>query len=38
MGQAAGIAAAMSINAGKTIRQIDVSELQRKLRKLGAPL
>lgn len=38
MGQAAGIAAAMSINAGKTIRQVDVSELQRKLRKLGAPL
>jgi hypothetical protein len=38
MGQAAGIAAAMSINTGKTVREIDVSELQDKLIKLGAPL
>lgn len=38
MGQAAGIAAAMCINTGKTVREIDVSELQDKLKKLGAPL
>lgn len=38
MGQAAGIAAAMAVNDGVTVREIDVDMLQSKLRDLGAIL
>jgi glycine/D-amino acid oxidase-like deaminating enzyme len=36
MGEAAGIAAAMALSAGQTVRLIDVAELQRRLRAVGA--
>jgi len=36
MGEAAGIAAAMALNAGTTVRRIDVAALQRRLREVGA--
>ena len=36
MGEAAGIAAAMALSAGTTVRNIDVPELQRRLRAQGA--
>ncbi len=36
MGEAAGIAAAMALSANKTVRDIDVAELQRRLRAQGA--
>jgi hypothetical protein len=36
MGEAAGIAAAMALSSGQTVRRIDVSELQRRLRAVGA--
>jgi hypothetical protein len=37
-GQAAGVAAAMSVQAGANTRGIDISELQARLRRLGAYL
>jgi hypothetical protein len=37
-GQAAGLAAALSVKSGKTIRNIDVKELQNMIRKEGMPL
>jgi len=36
MGEAAGIAAAMALSPGRTVRGIDVPELQRRLRAVGA--
>jgi len=36
MGEAAGVAAAMALSSGSTVRGIDVAELQRRLRNLGA--
>jgi glycine/D-amino acid oxidase-like deaminating enzyme len=36
MGEAAGIAAAMALSAGSTVRQVDVPGLQRRLRAQGA--
>jgi FAD dependent oxidoreductase len=36
MGEAAGIAAAMALSAGTTVRNIDVAELQHRLRAKGA--
>lgn len=36
MGEAAGIAAAMAVSDGTTVRNIDVAELQRRLRAQGA--
>ncbi|HVQ05456.1 MAG TPA: FAD-dependent oxidoreductase [Burkholderiaceae bacterium] len=36
MGEAAGVAAAMALNAGVTVRQVDVKRLQAKLREQGA--
>lgn len=36
MGEAAGIAAAMALSAGTTVRQVDVAALQRRLRAVGA--
>lgn len=36
MGEAAGIAAAMALGAGTTVRQVDVAGLQRRLRAAGA--
>jgi FAD-dependent oxidoreductase family protein len=36
MGEAAGVAAAMALSAGTTVRNIDVTELQRRLRTQGA--
>jgi hypothetical protein len=36
MGEAAGIAAAMALSAGITVRAIDVADLQRRLRAQGA--
>jgi hypothetical protein len=36
MGEAAGIAAAMALDAGVTVREIDVKKLQAKLRAQGA--
>ncbi len=36
MGEAAGIAATMALSAGTTVRNIDVAELQRRLRAQGA--
>jgi glycine/D-amino acid oxidase-like deaminating enzyme len=36
MGEAAGIAAALALSAGTTVRNIDVTELQRRLRVQGA--
>ena len=38
MGQAAGIAATMALNCANRVRDINISELQSKLRHLGAPL
>ena len=38
MGQAAGIAAAMAVKNGITVREIDVTALQAELRRLGAIL
>ena len=35
MGEAAGIAATMALNAGTTVRRIDVAELQRRIRAAG---
>jgi hypothetical protein len=36
MGEAAGVAAAMALSAGTTVREVDVPALQRRLRALGA--
>jgi glycine/D-amino acid oxidase-like deaminating enzyme len=36
MGEAAGVAAAMALNAGVTVRHVDVAALQAKLRAQGA--
>lgn len=36
MGEAAGIAAAMALGAGTTVREVDVAGLQRRLRAAGA--
>jgi hypothetical protein len=36
MGEAAGIAAAMALDAGVTVRQVDVRALQARLRAQGA--
>jgi hypothetical protein len=36
MGEAAGVAAAMALDAGVTVRQVDVKRLQAKLREQGA--
>jgi hypothetical protein len=36
MGEAAGIAAAMALSSGQTVRRINVPELQRRLRAVGA--
>jgi len=36
MGEAAGIAAAMALDAGVPVRAVDVAMLQRKLRAQGA--
>jgi hypothetical protein len=36
MGEAAGVAAAMALSAGTTVRDVDVTELQRRLRAVGA--
>ena len=36
MGEAAGIAAAMALSSGQTVRYINVPELQRRLRVAGA--
>ena len=36
MGEAAGVAAALALDAGVTVRQVDVAALQRKLRAQGA--
>ncbi len=36
MGEAAGIAAAMALSAGTTVRNIDVASLQKRLRAAGA--
>ena len=36
MGEAVGIAAAMALDTGGLVRDIDVTELQQKLRKQGA--
>ncbi len=38
MGQAAGIAAVQALNRNSRVRDINVAELQRKLKDLGAPL
>jgi hypothetical protein len=38
MGQAAGLAAAMAVESGETLRAIDVPTLQDRLRALGAVL
>ena len=37
-GQAAGIAAAVAIEKGTTVRRVPVAEVQRRLRALGMPL
>lgn len=37
-GQAAGIAAAVAIETGTTVRRVSVEEVQRRLRALGMPL
>ena len=37
-GQAAGIAAAVAIETGTTVRRVAVAEVQRRLRTLGMPL
>ena len=36
MGEAAGVAAAMALDAGVTVREVDVKRLQAKLRAQGA--
>lgn len=36
MGEAAGVAAAMALSAGTTVRDVDVAALQRRLRAQGA--
>jgi hypothetical protein len=36
MGEAAGVAAAMALDAGVTVRQLDVKRLQARLRAQGA--
>jgi hypothetical protein len=36
MGEAAGVAAALALNAGVTVRDVDVSALQKTLRTQGA--
>jgi hypothetical protein len=36
MGEAAGVAAAMALDAGVRVRDVDVPALQRKLRAQGA--
>jgi hypothetical protein len=36
MGEAAGVAAAMALNSGGPVRDIDVPALQRRLREQGA--
>lgn len=38
MGQAAGVAAAMSVQHDHSVRQVDIAELQDRLRRLGAIL
>jgi 2-polyprenyl-6-methoxyphenol hydroxylase-like FAD-dependent oxidoreductase len=38
MGQAAGVAAALSINAGVRVRDVDIAALQRQLTTQGVPL
>ena len=38
MGEAAGAAAALAIDAGVPVRQVDISALQDHLRKQGVPL
>ena len=38
MGQAAGVAAAMAVQRGQTVREINVRELQESLRAAGAIL
>lgn len=38
MGEAAGAAAALAINAGVPVRQVDISDLQGHLRNQGVPL
>ena len=37
-GQAAGIAAAVAIEQGVTVREVPVTEVQRRLREIGMPL
>jgi hypothetical protein len=37
-GQAAGVAAAVAIEQGTTVRQVSVAEVQRRLRAVGMPL
>lgn len=37
-GQAAGIAAAVAIDSGVTVRQVNVKRVQELLRELGMPL
>jgi hypothetical protein len=38
MGQAAGVAAALSAASHKTPRQVDIAEVQRRLRQMGVRL
>ncbi|MDP6606717.1 MAG: FAD-dependent oxidoreductase [Dehalococcoidia bacterium] len=38
MGQAAGVAAAMSINEGVQVRDVDIGALQAELTTQGVPL
>ena len=35
MGQATGVAAAMALQSGRTVREIDTDDLQKKLRQMG---
>ncbi|WP_066270734.1 FAD-dependent oxidoreductase [Hydrogenophaga palleronii] len=37
-GQAAGVAAAVAVESGTTVRQVSVAEVQKRLRALGMPL
>ena len=37
-GQAAGVAAAVAVQSGTTVREVSVSEVQKRLRALGMPL
>lgn len=38
MGQAAGLAAALALQANSTVRDIEIASLQKKLREMGAPI